>query len=451
MLTPLALSLTLALGQVEGPPLEVETGIEPDEAPRKAAPDAVQCELRPASGPRVIATLSALPDPPPSTARRLGLTVSAAGGKRARRLFETGRPELSLACAEDAVVVTWTRKRRGETRRATLRLVPKDGGLAAEPGLSGRIERGWKGAEGEDLGALASLLLQLPPTPLKVSPSLLPAASIAASKQAIADDEWTLAEDLLAGIDPRDPVFRVRAPWTQRLRTVRAELSSARAAAQPLLTGPGKPTALGSKQLSPTPPPHPLADVFWRSATEVCIPQEDRIPATQMRCYDVEGRRWSAREPVRRPRGEVAHVAGGTCGYEDLCWHEALPRGGDACAGVACDALLAVIPGPALVVAGPQGLVALRSLTEPAEPLPEGVAVEALARLPGSALAGGTLYFDGPLLIDARTGRSWRPFGRVLPKAEGALVSPDAKWALVWTTGTARAPAPLFLVPLRAR
>ncbi len=443
------LALTLALGQVEGPPLEIE--IEPHEAPSEPAPDAVQCELRPASGPKLTATLSALPPSPPSTERRLGLTVAAAGGKRVRRLFESDRPELSMACAEDAVVVTWTRKRRGETRRATLRLVPKDGTLAAEPGLSGRIERGWKGTEGEDLGALAALLLQLPPVTLKMSPSLLPAVSIAAAKQAIADDEWSLAEELLAGIDPRDPVFRLRAPWTQRLRTVRAELSSARAAAQPLLAGPGKPIPLGSKQLSPTPPPHPMADVFWRSATEVCVPQEDRIPATQMRCYDAGARRWGAREPLRRPKGEVAHVGGGTCGYQDLCWHGALPRGEDVCAGVACDALLAVLPGPALVMAGPEGLVALRSLGEPAEPLPEGVEGEALARLPGSALAGGTLYFDGPRLIDARTGRSWRPFERALPKAQGALVSPDAKWALVWTIGTARAPAPLFLVPLRAR
>ncbi len=475
-LTVFALSITLASDEPRR--IEPESEADATAVVEEAGPNALlRCELRTSSAKRsapVVATLHPIDEGNDAAhgagalglaarQRRLALTLGPVEAKRPRRVFESDRPELSASCAENALVLSWKRPRRAGAEgsgRASLRLVPKNGGLVAEDAdrLSSRLERSWsdpdgrEGQDGEDLASLSALLDEVPPNEIGLHPSLPPAARVAAAKQALARNEWALAEELLDRVNLRDPELRLRAPWKERLVSLRRELASTRAATQPLKVGPGKPIPLGAKQLTPTPPPQPMADVFWRSNTEVCVPQEERIPATHMRCFDVSRKKWSAREPLRRPRDEVelvGSIANG-CGFQNVCWHPSLPRGEDPCAGVACEELIAVLPGPSLIVARPEGLFELRNRPNEAQAR-HAATGEELARLPGSALTGGTLYFHGPLLFDATTGRSWKPFAQALPKAQGALVSPDGQWALVWTLGTARAPVPLFAVPLARR
>lgn len=353
--------------------------------------------------------------------------------------IELQDPHFTLACADGAVAITWT----GEANeRATVKAtVSKKGALALEPGLQKRLEQGWSGNGGPELVALNHLLSSLPP-PLRPDERLLQLASLVAARQAIRSENFMLAEVLLGEPAPK---------WNERHTALSAELKGARKRSQPV--GAGKPVRLGTKQGAMTVPPLPSADVFWRG-TAVCVAQEDRTPPTEMRCYDSRKRKWGPKEPLLIPDavpGEVVQIGGGeSCNFREICWHSALPKPDNPCAGVACDELLAELPGPRLIAADSDGL---RAFGARGQEEVKSIQTDVLAKLPGSVLAGGQLYFSGAMLIDGATrGRAWKPFDGVVERAWTALLSPDRRFAVVSASpASPGGPITLWLVPLEWR
>lgn len=104
-------------------------------------------------------------------------------------------------------------------------------------------------------------------------------------------------------------------------------------------------------------------DLFWRGA-ELCVAQYDprRTGSTRtMRCYDTERSHWRREEVFNPPQPitEVRSTSRG-CDYEHAVWVEGIEDGSDAsCGGVDYDDVMAVSPGPVVVLAGFPHFVAL--------------------------------------------------------------------------------------------
>ncbi len=183
--------------------------------------------------------------------------------------------------------------------------------------------------------------------------------------------------------------------------------------------------------LALSPPPAPMADFFFRGS-DLCVAQIDphafRWPPATMRCFDTRHRVWSTPTRWDPPAPQPVATGGGhPCLYVDYVSVPGIPTSpGDACGPFPQDDVVAVLPGPVVVLYGAgstfTAVTAAGQCTVPPSELRR-----LLRRSPGTSLLGVDLALEaGVIRPVGRAGRTWS----LPPPVSGAgwettLVSPD--------------------------
>jgi hypothetical protein len=347
-------------------------------------------------------------------------------------------PPLEVQCAPGKVTL-----RPPEYEGPPVVLEYREGRFTFAKGFLEELGRGWKSPTGapwkkpEDLVALDGVLTDLE----EVDRAPSQAVRLLLARSHLRAERWDPAEFLLLTLAEEKLPAELKArreALAGELRRVREETVPLRVAAW---------TRLGKVMKDPVLPPWAEGEVptvFWQG-TRLCVAQEDASPPTHMRCHEPKTGKWSERLPLALPPGAPAglqsNYQGRVCLYADNCWHRELPALEESCGGFTCTEVLALAPGPVILVAGEKGPHAYTKEGE--RELGAGEASAVVGKSLGTRLAGGARYAwgeEGRLRPVTNPQKSWEVLGASPPpdtKSEGAtqwrsvpLASPDQQWVL---------------------
>jgi len=331
--------------------------------------------------------------------------------------------------------------------------------------------KGEEAAGRERLAELLEAVVDKPPAPNEVPGTPIDGVDYAAvqslwvsvARDKIEAGDWDAGEaTVLSRLTPPPPLPPQVAG---QLAALRARLVILRRDAVPIaVTARNR---IGSTLGWPSSPLDPdfTPGIFWRNGS-ICVAQEDRKPATEMRCLDPETRKWAPREPLDKPRSSGEKLRWLSYPNVDRCFgdyvvQKSVPESQKSvCGGAPGEergALVAVVDGDALLLESGPGLRLNRG---PKKNQSQNVTwQQAAALLPTSAgtyLAGdGCCRFlpDGRLARLGKSEKRWDIRGDP-PKGQHwtgvPLVSPAQTWAVAFSKGDAPA-VTLWLLGLKRR